>query len=64
MVLELQAWPKLSAELETIQTLKMYFPEFEICYIPVTQNRIVDSLVRTARNFHRFLCYFGCSIPF
>ncbi|KAF2538398.1 hypothetical protein F2Q68_00021625 [Brassica cretica] len=63
MVMNPQAWPNFSTELEVIQILQTCFPDFKINYFPRTQNEIVDSLARNARSFHRSLCFIGCSIP-
>ena len=63
MIKDPQAWPNFSTEMEVIQTLQICFPDFKISYIPRAQNDIVDSLARTARSFHRNLCFIGCSIP-
>ncbi|CAN7072807.1 unnamed protein product, partial [Brassica oleracea var. botrytis] len=62
MVVDPQAWPNFSTELEVIQLLKMCFSDLKIEYFPRVQNRIVDSLARNARSFHRSLCFVGCSI--
>ena len=64
MIEKPQAWPNFSTELETIQTLRLCFLDFEISYFPKTQNEIADSLARNARSFHRPLCFIGCSIVF
>ncbi|WZY70537.1 hypothetical protein YC2023_002777 [Brassica napus] len=58
-----QDWPNFSTELENIQTLRLYFSDFKIIYIPRTQNEIADALARNARSFYRSLCFIGCSIP-
>ncbi|KAF8045468.1 hypothetical protein N665_4879s0001 [Sinapis alba] len=56
-------WPSFATELERIETLKTCFPDFKIAHIPRTQNGIADLLARTARSFHRELCFIGCFIP-
>lgn len=58
-----QAWPTFATELKAIKTLQICFPDFKISHIPRVQNGILDSLAKTARSFHRKLCYIGCSIP-
>ena len=63
MIEQPQAWANFSTELETIQTLRLCFSDFEISYFPRTQNEIADSLARNARSFHRLLCFIGYSIP-
>ncbi|XP_013689867.2 uncharacterized protein LOC106393744 [Brassica napus] len=63
MIREPQAWPSFATELEAIKTLQLCFPEFKISHIPRAQNRISDSLAKSARSFYRKLCYIGCSIP-
>ena len=63
MITDPQAWPNFSIELEVIQILQMYFPDFKISYFPRAHNEIADSLARNARSFHRSLCLIGCSIP-
>lgn len=63
MIKESQAWPNFARELEVIQTLQIYFPDFKISYTPREQNGIADSLARTARSFNIDLCFIGCSIP-
>ena len=63
MIQEPQAWPNFSTKLEIVQTLRLYFSDFKISYLPRTQNEIADSLDRNARFFHRSLCFIGCSIP-
>ncbi|KAL0898854.1 hypothetical protein Bca101_082815 [Brassica carinata] len=63
MMREPHAWPKFATELERIETLKICFPDFKLTYVPRDQNRISDSLARTARSFHRALFFIGCSIP-
>ena len=63
MIMDLQAWPNFSMELEVIQILQMYFPEFRLIYIPRAHNETTDSLARNARSVQRSLCFIGCSIP-
>ncbi|KAF3586587.1 hypothetical protein F2Q69_00030506 [Brassica cretica] len=63
MITDPQACPNFSTEREVIQVLQMCFLEFKISHFPRTQNKIVDSLARNARSFHRSLCFIGCSIP-
>ncbi|KAF3539266.1 hypothetical protein F2Q69_00022074 [Brassica cretica] len=63
MIMDPQAWPNFSTELEVIQILQMGFPDFKISYFPGAQNEIDDSLPRNFRSFHRSLCFIGCSIP-
>ena len=63
MVADPQAWPNFSMELEVIQILQMYFPEFRLIYIPRAHNETTDSLARNARSVQRSLCFIGCSIP-
>ena len=62
MIVDPQAWPSFSTELEVIQILKMCLPDFKIIYFPKAQNEIVDSLARNVRSFHRPICFVGCSI--
>lgn len=52
MIKESQAWPNFATELEVIPTLQVYFPDFKISYTLREQNRIADSLARTARSFN------------
>uniref|UniRef100_A0A0D3CGR8 RNase H type-1 domain-containing protein n=1 Tax=Brassica oleracea var. oleracea TaxID=109376 RepID=A0A0D3CGR8_BRAOL len=56
MIKNPQAWPNFSTEQEVIQTLQNCFSDFKISNIPSAQNEIVDSLARTARSFHIYLC--------
>ncbi|KAF3561392.1 hypothetical protein DY000_02017274 [Brassica cretica] len=63
MIADPQAWPNFTTELEVIQILQMCFPDFKISNFPRAQNKIVDSLVRNSRSFHRPLCFIGCYIP-
>ncbi|KAG5382094.1 hypothetical protein IGI04_033564 [Brassica rapa subsp. trilocularis] len=58
-----QDWPNFSTELENIQTLRLCFSDFNITYFPRAQNEIADALAKSARSFHRSLCFIGCSIP-
>ncbi|KAF3507186.1 hypothetical protein F2Q69_00003966 [Brassica cretica] len=62
MINELHAWPSFATELERMETLKIYFPDFKIIHIPRAQNQISDFLPRTARSFHRILYFIGCFI--
>ncbi|XP_018461445.1 uncharacterized protein LOC108832458 [Raphanus sativus] len=48
MLTKPKAWPSFSTELEMIQTIKMCFSDFKICYVPRAENVIADSLARTA----------------
>ncbi|XP_056852842.1 uncharacterized protein LOC130509931 [Raphanus sativus] len=63
MLTEPQAWPTFATELEMIHTIKLCYSDFKIFYVPRTENMLADSLARSARTFHRSICYFGCSIP-
>ena len=62
MIKELHAWLSFATELKRIETLQICFPDFKITHIPPPQNQISDSLARTARSFHRELCFIGCYI--
>ncbi|KAF3599571.1 hypothetical protein F2Q69_00035999 [Brassica cretica] len=46
VIMNPQAWPKFSTELEVIQILQMCFSDFRISYFPRKQNEIADSLAR------------------
>ncbi|KAF2544325.1 hypothetical protein F2Q68_00031205 [Brassica cretica] len=59
MIMEPHAWPRFATELERIETLKICFPDFKITHILRAQNQISDCLARTARSFHRELCFIG-----
>lgn len=63
MIKEPQAWSNFSTELEDIKILQRRFQVSKISYIPLGQNLILDSLIRTARSFHSELCFISCSIP-
>ena len=63
MVREPQAWPSFATELERIETLQICFPDFKIVHVPRARNQSADFLAKTARSFHRELCFIGCSIP-
>ncbi|KAG5374930.1 hypothetical protein IGI04_039526 [Brassica rapa subsp. trilocularis] len=63
MIREPQVWPGFATELEAIKMLKLCFPEFKISHIPRAQNGIYDLLAKSARTFHRKLCYIGCFVP-
>ena len=57
------AWPSFATELERIETLQIFFMDFNIIHVPRVRNQILDFLVKTARSFHRELHFIGCSIP-
>ena len=63
MVKDPQAWPSFATELERIETLQICFPDFKIVHVPRARNQTADFLAKTARYFHRELCFIGCSIP-
>ncbi|KAF3506217.1 hypothetical protein F2Q69_00004050 [Brassica cretica] len=63
MIKEPRAWPSFATELERIETLQICFPDFKINYVSCTQNQILDSLLKTARSFHKEIYFIGCSIP-
>ena len=62
MVKDPQAWPSFATELERIETLQICFPDFKITHVPRARNQTADFLGKTARSFHRELCFIGCSI--
>ena len=62
IIKELYAWQSFATELETIKTLLICFPDSKISHISRVQNRISDSLAKTARSFYREICYIGCFI--
>ncbi|KAG5384874.1 hypothetical protein IGI04_036344 [Brassica rapa subsp. trilocularis] len=57
MVKEPQAWPSFATELERIETLQICFPDFKIAHVPRARNQTADFLAKTARSFHRELCF-------
>ncbi|KAG5415186.1 hypothetical protein IGI04_002753 [Brassica rapa subsp. trilocularis] len=63
MVKDPQAWPSFATELERIETLQIWFPDFNITYVPRAHNQTADFLAKTARSFRRELHFVGCSIP-
>ena len=62
MIKEPRAWPSFATELEMIETLQICFSDFKITHIPRSQNQIYDSLAKTAKSFHRELCFIDYSI--
>ena len=63
MIKELHAWPNFLTELEDIKTLQRCFQASKVSYIPLGQNSILDSLIRTAKKFQSELCFISCFIP-
>ena len=63
MIKEPHAWRSFATELERIETLQIFFPDFNIIHVPRARNQISDFLAKTARSFHRELHFIGFSIP-
>ena len=63
MIKEPHVWPRFAMELESIETLQICFPDFNIIHVPRTRNQISDFLAKTARSFCRELHFIGCFIP-
>ena len=57
MIKEPHAWPSFLTELERIETLQIYFPDFKITHVSRAHNQISYFLAKTARSFHRELCF-------
>lgn len=51
-------WISFATELEVIKTLQICFSDFEISHISRAQNKIYDSLARTAMSFHRDILFY------
>ena len=62
MTIESYARPSFAIELESIETLQIYFPDFEIIYIARAQNQILDYLARITSSFYIEYCFIGCYI--
>lgn len=62
MIKEPYAWPSFATELKRIETVLIYFPNFNISYVSRARNQFSDFLANTARSFYKKLFFIGYSI--